>query len=184
MVKRMCAGVGIDRSESESASKEVKSTVTTSKEKRPNMESLFATLPKPKNADRKRQRENDDSDEDSRKESKRQTEEAETKEDRIPLNPFLDDAKALKAEEAPQDYTVVYQTAQHEVKEDSAGVEAAPVYGYASDNTYEVQGGYGGGYSQKQYEAFMRRSGMLAAASAKTAKEANLLVGVNDDREL
>ena len=169
---RMCAGVGIDRSESEPTSKEVKPTAIVSKEKRPNMQSLFATLPKPKNADRKRQRENDDSDEESKNDSKKQA------------NPFLDDAKALKAEETPQDYTVVYQTAQREVKEDSVGVEAAPVYGYASDNTYEVQCGYGGGYSQRQYEAFMRRSGMLAAASAKTAKEANLLVGVTDGREL
>lgn len=181
---RMCAGVGIDRSESEPTSKEVKPTAIVSKEKRPNMQSLFATLPKPKNADRKRQRENDDSDEESKSDSKKQAKEGDTKEDRIPLNPFLDDAKALNAEETPQDYTVVYQTAQREVKEDSVGVEAAPVYGYASDNTYEVQGGYGGGYSQRQYEAFMRRSGMLAAASAKTAKEANLLVGVTDGREL
>ena len=181
---RMCAGVGIDRSESEPTSKEVKPTVRVSEDKRPNMQSLFATLPKPKNEDRKRQRKNDDSDEESKNDSKKQAKEGDTKEDRIPLNPFLNDAKALKAEETPQDYTVVYQTAQREVKEDSVGVEAAPVYGYASDNTYEVQGGYGGGYSQRQYEAFMRRSGMLAAASAKTAKEANLLVGVTDGREL
>ena len=181
---RMCTGVDIERSESEPASKEVKSMATVSKEKRPNMESLFATLPKPKNADRKRQRESNDSDENSKNDSKKRTEEEDTKEDRIPLNPFLDDAKALKAEETPQEYTVVYQTPQPEVKEDSVGVEATPVYGYASDNTYEVQGGYGGGYSQKQYEAFMRRSGMLAAASAKTAKEANLLVGVTGDRDM
>ena len=109
------------------------------------------------------------------------TNEDEEKEEKsIPLNPFLDDANALKAEDPSQSYTIEYRTPQV-VKEEEPVVEETPVYGYGSDNTYEVQGGYGGGYSQSQYEAFMRRSGMLASASAATAKEANLLVGAGNE---
>ena len=44
-------------------------------------------------------------------------------------------------------------------------------------NTSEVvQHGYGGNFSQSQYEAFIRRSGMLATANAATSASANLLV--------
>ena len=107
-------------------------------------------------------------------------EDGEREEKSIPLNPFLDDANALKAEDPSQSYTIEYRT-QRVVKEEEPVVEETPVYGYGSDNTYEVQGGYGGGYSQSQYEAFMRRSGMLASASAATAKEANLLVGAGNE---
>lgn len=107
-------------------------------------------------------------------------EDGEREEKSIPLNPFLDDANALKAEDPFRSYTIEYRT-QRVVKEEEPVVEETPVYGYGSDNTYEVQGGYGGGYSQSQYEAFMRRSGMLASASAATAKEANLLVGAGNE---
>ena len=107
-------------------------------------------------------------------------EDGEKEEKSIPLNPFLDDANALKSEDPSQSYTIEYRTPRV-VKEEEPVVEETPVYGYGSDNTYEVQGGYGGGYSQSQYEAFMRRSGMLASASAATAKEANLLVSTGDE---
>ena len=175
---------GIDCRDSKPSSKDAKSTIIAAEEKQQNMDSLFPSLPKPKNEKRKRQRKSDNSDEEASVDAKKREEEDNSEEGPIPLNPFLDDAKALKVEEKNQENTVVYQTPHHEVKEVSVTTETTPVYGYASDNTYEVQGGYSGGYSQKQYEAFMRRSGMLASASAKTAKEANLLVDVTDDCDL
>lgn len=184
MVLCMGVEVGVDCRDAKPSSKEVKSTIEVPTEKQQNMDSLFATLPKPKNEKRKRQRKSDESDEEANADAKKREAEDNSEEGPIPLNLFLDDAKALKVEEATQDNTVVYQTPHHEVKEASVTTETAPVYGYASDNTYEVQGGYSGGYSQKQYEAFMRQSGMLASASAKTAKEVNLLVGMTDDCDL
>lgn len=99
----------------------------------------------------------------------------------IPLNPFLDDADAIQKEE--KDKSVVYTTVYHvpQRKREHSDVsesEATLSYGYVSQETESMEStvGYGSNYSQRQYEAFMRRSGMLATADAKTTSSANMLV--------
>lgn len=99
----------------------------------------------------------------------------------IPLNPFLDDADAIQKEEndKPIVYTTVYHVPQRKREHsDVSESETTPSYGYVSQEAESMEPtvGYGSNYSQSQYEAFMRRSGMLATADAKTTSSANMLV--------
>lgn len=96
----------------------------------------------------------------------------------IPLNPFLDDMNTIQSEE--KETPVVYKTVYHvpQRKRDYSEVsspqptESEEIPSYSETPTI----GYGSNYSQSQYEAFMRRSGMLATATAFTTASANMLV--------
>ena len=95
----------------------------------------------------------------------------------IPLNPFLSDLESIQAERKKEevDTPFIYTTVAREPRLESVK-EFSPL---PSTDTNEVaQYGYGGNFSQSQYEAFIRRSGMLATANAATSSSANLLVGV------
>lgn len=92
----------------------------------------------------------------------------------IPLNPFLNDLETIQADHNQEEVTTpfVYTTVTREPRTTSVRESPPP-----SMNTSEVvQHGYGGNFSQSQYEAFIRRSGMLATANAATSASANLLV--------
>ena len=96
----------------------------------------------------------------------------------IPLNPFLSDFEAIQAGHGQEEVTTpfVYTTVTREPKTTSVRESPPPLM-----STNEVvQHGYGGNFSQSQYEAFIRRSGMLATANAATSSSANLLVGMNN----
>lgn len=98
----------------------------------------------------------------------------------IPLNPFLDDATTIQKEEKekPVTYTTIYHVPQRKRdREENAGIDTTfsnETLSSYQESTPSV--GYGNNFSQSQYEAFMRRSGMLATANAPTTASANMLV--------
>ena len=98
----------------------------------------------------------------------------------IPLNPFLNDEdETNKNDNSDEDlssmrYTTVYHVPRKvQVIEESRPMETAS---YQED---APRIGYGSTYSQSQYEAFMRRSGMLATANATTTTTSNYTVAIN-----
>lgn len=111
------------------------------------------------------------------KEVKETTEEAEIKGNGIiPLNPFLNDVETIKtnahtdAEQGPLQYITVSRV---ERKQTEKKPERRPE---TESVAMPVQHGYGGSFSQSQYEAFIRRSGMMATVHAATSASANMLV--------
>lgn len=111
--------------------------------------------------------------------------EAEIKENGIiPLNPFLSDVKSIQTnaqtdvEQEPLQFITVSRVQRKQTeKKPERRPEREPV-------SMPVQHGYGGSFSQSQYEAFIRRSGMMATVHAATSASANMLVrnGEGDDR--
>lgn len=141
--------------------------------------SLFNMLPKPKNSEQV-----DTTEKIQITPEKEQDIEIQKEEDLpvksssgIQLNPFLDDAVTIQTEEKEPipAFTTIYHVPQRkreyeEVAPSTTPIqeEPAPTFGY----------GYGSNYSQSQYEAYMRRSGMMATATAKTTASANMLVWI------
>lgn len=111
--------------------------------------------------------------------------EAEIKENGIiPLNPFLSDVKSIQTnaqtdvEQEPLQFITVSRVQRKQTeKKPERRPEREPV-------SMPVQHGYGGSFSQSQYEAFIRRSGMMATVHAATSASANMLVrnGEGDER--
>ena len=101
----------------------------------------------------------------------------------IPLNPFLNDVQSIQTtsqadvEQEPIQYITVSRVERRQTeKKPERKPETESV-------TMPVQHGYGGSFSQSQYEAFIRRSGMMATVNAATSASANMLVATGDECE-
>ena len=123
----------------------------------------------------------------------------------IPLNPFLSDAETIQSKKedkeedisTPMMFKTVYRkkpqlstktTSQSSYvsspsslsssvySQTNAGNEASGGSGSGGGYGYGYGYGYSGNFSQSQYEAFIRRSGMLATAGAASSNSVELLV--------
>lgn len=122
----------------------------------------------------------------------------------IPLNPFLSDAETIqsKKEEKADDIStpMMFKTVYRRKPQTSAKTTSQSSYASSSSSSsssvysptnagnetsggsgsgYGFRYGYSGNFSQSQYEAFIRRSGMLATAGAASSNSVELLVRIS-----
>ena len=95
----------------------------------------------------------------------------------IPLNPFLSNPDPGASTESAKDdssetpYKIVYRLPPTSASEPKAAPPAPSAHA-------PITTGYGASYSQSQYEAFMRQSGMLESANAESTSALEFLVGI------
>ena len=91
-----------------------------------------------------------------------------------------DDESAAKQEQTHSSkitYKTIYRTSTPSVSSSTASAPA-PAPTPTPTPAPLVTSGYGGSYSQSQYEAFMRRSGMLDTANAESTSSIEFMVSL------